>query len=92
MPEEVLRAAFKDHKVSFKARSRSVMRHIFEIFMTCQGDWMRSSLVYSYRQSSVSKRVGAFVWVTLKDLKAEYLGYNNLYIYSGKHLHIIIFI
>ena len=74
MPDEVLRAAFRDHSSSFKARSRSVMRHIFEIFMTCSGDWLRSSLVYSYRQTSSSKRLGTFVWVTLKDLKVEHLG------------------
>ena len=45
-----------------KARSRATMRHVFEIFMTCGGDWHKASLVYGYRSSASNETVGEEVF------------------------------
>ena len=74
VPDEVIRCAFVDNTV--KSRGRRTMRCLFEVFMAANGDWHRSSLVFAYRQTSSSKKVGTFVWVTYAEIQKEYLDHD----------------
>ena len=53
------------------------MRHLFEIFVTSNEDWMQSSLVINSRNRQARKRRGTYVWKLMKDLIEKPLSYNQ---------------
>ena len=56
------------------------MRHFFEMYLTSNGNWEESSVMYNARRRSGKKRCGKYVWKRLMDLKQQCLAPNfNLY-------------
>ena len=48
-----------------------MMRHLFEMFVTSDEDWMNSSLVVNSRNKASRRRRGTYVWKLMKDLIAQ---------------------
>ena len=44
------------------------MRHLFEMFVTSDEDWMQSSLVLNSRTRAARRRRGTYVWRTMQEL------------------------
>ena len=52
-------------------RSTSVMRHMYEMWISCDCDWMQSSIVLNAKKSNRTKRTGKHVWKRFDALKSE---------------------
>ena len=56
-----------------KRKSTAIMRQMYEMFLTCDGDWMASSLVVNSRKRNSTRRRGRYVWKKYELLKTEHL-------------------
>ncbi|CAE7208862.1 unnamed protein product [Symbiodinium sp. CCMP2592] len=45
-----------------KKKSPAIMRQMYEMFLTCDGDWLSSSLVVNARKKKGSRRRGRYLW------------------------------
>ena len=51
-----------------------VMRHFYEMYMSCGGNWQHSSVMLNIRNRSKGKKTGKYVWKKWETLAKERLG------------------
>ena len=44
------------------------MRHLFEVFVSSNENWLQSSIVLNSRKKLAKRRRGKFIWITVEDL------------------------
>ena len=66
-------AAFqKNSDGSLKARRRSVMRMLYENFLSSKEDWSRSSIVANFKNKNMNKKIGSYRWRKVSELAEEH--------------------
>ena len=63
---------------------RTVLRHLFEVFVSAGENWLESSIVLNARRKNASRRRGKFIWITFEDLAKKYLALN-----PGPHVEVM---
>ena len=50
------------------------MRHLFEQFLSSDGNWMNSAIMLNVRSKKKGTRHGCYVWLKFEDVKQKCLG------------------
>ena len=71
MPNEVVEKAFSRDPVSGKLKSKGklMMRQLYESFLGCAGNWLKSDVVQNARNFTSTRKVGRHVWKKFCELK-----------------------
>ncbi|OLQ04185.1 hypothetical protein AK812_SmicGene12728 [Symbiodinium microadriaticum] len=65
--KERLKKAAHAEWMRFNRRQRNIVRHLFEVFVSSNENWLQSSIVLNSRKKLAKRRRGKFIWITVED-------------------------